>query len=247
MSHTEKYKFGNRNKFKAVKLLILLVFVFFLFAIALKSSFFNIVTINVTGNIFLSKEEVVLLSQLKGKNIFLINKGKTEELIKNNPYVEDVIIDRRLPSSVNVNVIEKKIRGVIKVENSFINIDDKGKMVQILDKFPNNKLLMIEGTKSNQYYPGVNVFQDEKLQSCLIEVLKISQINNKLGVVKVNMNNPEDIILETKSGIKIHIGNYMNLDYKLGYAYSIMTNPSVRGQKGIIELHSDGVAVFKKN
>ncbi|SEF77785.1 cell division protein FtsQ [Caloramator fervidus] len=231
---------------KKARMFIFLVFVFLLFFLLTRSSYFNIKVINVQGNYLVSKDEIIVLSELYNKNIFLISLEKVKERIKNNPYIEDVVIKRNIPSSVTLIIKEKKIRGIIKLDNLFISIDDKGRMIQELDSFPTDKIFVIEGIKIKEYVPNEYVTNDEKILKSLIEVLKISDYTKELGIVSVNLSNIDNITFKTNKGIDIDVGDCSNLDYKLAYAKSILKSDILKNQKGIIQVRSSGVAVFKR-
>jgi cell division protein FtsQ len=244
-----------RNKNKNLKKRLLLVFSFSLICLiiivfaALKSDYFVIKNVEVQNNLFVTKEEISLLSELKGKNIFLINKNKTKQFILLNPYIEKVTIKRNLPSTVIIDIVEKKIRGIVKFNNGLINIDANGKMVQIVNRFPNGKIPLIFGVKVNKFIPNQDLIKnDENKQAALIAAMTVSDYNeSKYVFYSIDVNDPFNIILKTNNGHVIKIGDWTNINYKIAYAISILKSPEVKDFKGFIQIQSDGSAILKKN
>ncbi|TDT61857.1 cell division protein FtsQ/DivIB [Fonticella tunisiensis] len=218
-------------------------------SLALKSSYFIINNIVVEKNNYISKEEVLALLNIKNENIFLINKKELEKNVLQNPYVDSVAIRRRLPSTLIVEIKEKEIKGLVQYNNSFINVDKDGKMVHIVNKFPDGNLPLIEGVKVEQYAVNEPVVKgDEVKERALKAVLTIQDYKECRGLFySINIEDPYRIVLTTKDKMQtIDIGDSTNLEYKLGFAIAILSNDKVKGKKVFIEISSDGTAVFRE-
>lgn len=227
---------------------IFLIFMGALITLGLKSDYFNIKNVVVQNNNIVSKEEIVTLSELQKKNIFLINKKRVSDLILTSPYIKNINIKRRIPSTVVIEVQEKQIRGLIKLQNNFINVDEDGNMVQVVDKFPNGKIPLIEGVKVNNYALNQSISAgNESLSKALKAALKVSDYNEcKNLFYSIDLADPYNMIFTTKDGIKIKVGDWTNMDYKMAYALGVLNNQLVKSAKGYIEIEPDGTAVFKK-
>ncbi|MCX7902970.1 MAG: FtsQ-type POTRA domain-containing protein [Caloramator sp.] len=234
----------NSKKYIGISFLIFFIIIFIF--LIMKSSFFNIKTINVVGNYLVSTEEIIALSDTLEKNIFLISKAKIAERIMNNPYIEKVTINRKLPSTLVIRIDEKKVKGVLKLNNLFVNIDDNGRMIQALDTFPHDKVFVIEGINVKEYIPNEYVSKDKNILISLKEVLKVCEYTKELGIISVDLRDLENIKFKTNGSLIINVGDCSNLDYKLGYARTIIKNKLLKNQSGIIEITSSGIAVFKK-
>lgn len=232
---------------RLIMMYIMLIFIGLLVSTSLKSNYFTIKNVIVEKNSFVSQEEVIALSELQKKNIFVFNKSNSVERIKTNPYIKDVNISRKLPSTVIINVEEKQIKGLVKLKTSFINIDKDGNMVQIVDKFPNGKVPLIEGIKVDQYILNKNIANgNEVVLSALTSVLKITDYKEcKNLFYSIDLSDPYSITMKTKDGVLIKIGDWTNLEYKLAYALVVLQSPIAKENKGYIEIEPDGTAVFK--
>lgn len=241
-----------RKRRRILKILILIIFTSALSILMFKSEYFNISNVKIENNSFVSAEEVTVLSEVNGENIFLVNKNKLEGNIQKNPYVEGIDIKRKLPSTLIISVKEKKIMGMIKFQNSFINVDSNGKMVQVINKFPNGEIPLIEGISVEQYTPGLNLIKDDKIkQDALIAILIVSDYKEYIGLIySINIGDPYSITLKTVDGLYIKLGDWTDLRNKLTYAYSVLNSESVKGKMGTIEvikLQSEYTVIFKES
>lgn len=227
---------------------VLLIIVISIGVLCLKSSYFNISSIDVENNNIVAAEEIKILSEAQGKNIFLINKGKIENKIRINPYIETIEFRRKFPSTLIIDVKEKEIKGIYQLKEAFINVDKEGKMVHAVNKFPSGKLPLIEGVAVEQYVPNESLVKDDpvKLQA-LKSALTIGDYNETKNLFySIDVSDPYGIILRTKDGINVKIGDATNIEYKLSLALKALEDPKIKGVKGMLEIEPDGMAVFRK-
>lgn len=238
-------KIKRRRRFITISMIIICAGI--MIGVALKSSYFSIKKIVVENNKFVSSEEIIALCQINQDNIFTFDSGKIKEKVLNNPYIEALTIRRKLPFTIVIDIKEKNIKGLFKLENSYINIDSEGRMVHIVNKFPNGKLPLIEGVKVEQYVQDERLIKDDEIkQRALLNVLTIPDYKECSGLFySFNIEDPYKIILTTIDKTQINIGDYNNIDYKLGFALTLLNDSKIKGNKKYIEVYSDGTAVIK--
>lgn len=241
-----------RKRRRILKILILIIFISGLSILLFKSEFFNINNVIVENNSFVSAEEVRVLSEVNGENIFLVKKKKLEGNIQKNPYVEGIDIRRKLPSTLVINLREKQIKGIIKFQNTFINIDSNGKMVQVINKFPNGEFPLIEGISVEQYAPGLNLIEKDKIkQEALVAILTVNdykEFNKK--IYSINIADVYNITLKATNGVIIKLGDWTDLSNKLTFVYNVLSNEKVKGKTGTIEvikLQSEYTVTFRES
>ena len=235
-----------RRKKHRVKIIIFILFLCILLVLLFKSEYFNIKTITVVNNKTVGSDEIKLLSELQGNNIFLFNKKAARSKILTDTYLDDVTIIRKLPSSIIIDVREKQIKALIKCQNAFINIDKNGRMVHLVNSFP-GALPLITGINITQFVPNKNIANDSTRQNAIIGALTVTDYAECKNLFNsIDVSDPYNIIFKTKNGLDINAGDWNNLEYKMSVAISIMNNSDVKGKKGCIEIQSDGTAVFKK-
>lgn len=213
----------------------------------INSNYFVIKEIEVKNNELISRDEVITLSNVINENIFLLNKENIKTNIMNNPYVENVKIKRKLPSKLVIDIKEKDIKGIIRVNNYFVDVDSQGRMIHTVNQFPNGKLIFIEGVNVKEYVYNNTIASDNIQLNAVVSVLKLFDFTQfKTNIQKVNVKDPYNIKIILKNGIEINIGDASNLEYKISYANTLINNESIKDKQGTIEISSDGTAVFKE-
>jgi cell division protein FtsQ len=208
-------------------------------AICLKLKVFNIKSIVVKGQNFVSEEEIVKLSNIqKDTNIFYTNSKICETNIKTNPYILDVKINKKLPSTIEIEIQERTARFYSSsVNNINYVIDDKGIILQKVEKVDTSKLIKLEGFDLTNAKPG------EALPGSDNRTLKALQAIYLLTNNKINNHQINDVDLTDLLNIKIYYGNmlvkvgdYDNLTKKLNEALNIMDIEELKGAKGYIDV-----------
>ena len=128
----------------AVALIVMVILVLFLPAFRVRNA-------HIEGNVALSDQEVLneigleydahLMSGVSGNifDILCLNYGKTEERIKReNPYIEDIRISIKLPSTVNVQIKERRKVCYIRTPDGYAALDKDGIVLE-LSSFDSNK------------------------------------------------------------------------------------------------------------
>ena len=95
-----------------------------------QSSIFNVRSIEVNGVSRISKEDIVALSGFTlGGHIYEANLNKAQTMIKTNLWVEQVSVERRLPSTLVINVIERVPVAAIITQDSIYIVDFSGTLL----------------------------------------------------------------------------------------------------------------------
>ncbi|CDF57831.1 cell division protein FtsQ/DivIB [Thermobrachium celere] len=237
----------RRKKRKLVSFIIILIILLTSILTALKSDYFKIKEVEVKNNNLVTRDEIIILANIIGENIFFLDKNKVKANILNNPYVKDVKIDRKFPAKIVINIDEKDIKGIIRVKNYYVDIDSEGRMVHTVNKFPNGKLIYLEGIDAKDYVYNDYVAKDETKRKAVVEMLKLFNYPEiKQQIEKVDVADPFNVKIITKRGIDILIGDCSNLDYKISFAFTLLESQDLKDKKGWIEVSSDGTAVFKE-
>jgi len=235
----------RKKRNKRVKLLIKLFLIVLLIGgaiiFAMTSPLFNIKEIKVTNNSQVSSDTIISLSEIKiDENIFKFYKGNASKKIKENAYIENVSIERKIPNTVEIKVEERTPKYSIDFMGKFMYINNQGYFLELSED--NKGLIIIYGitTKEEKVIPGSRL-NNEDLNR-LEEVIKIISSANENGlegkVTSVDISNKNDytIYLEEKKK-KVHIGNTSNLSNKMLYILAIMEQEN--GKEGDIYVNGD--------
>lgn len=236
-----------KRRKKAFKSTFFILILFFLVYTILSSKLFNVNNIIVENNYFVTTEEIKLLAAIQGKNIFTINQNKVESNIKYNPYVEKIKLSRKFPNTIELQIREKRIIGMIKFDNGFIQIDDQGKMVQMVTKFPDGKIPIIEGVTTVKFDHEIPITKDVNKMEAIKSIALIFDFVEYDGLIKsINIADPLSISFVTKDENTVFLGSSNDMEYKLTLAYNILRSDEVKEQKHFIYINSDGSASIQK-
>lgn len=236
---TAKAKKGKVRK--QAKVLFGIIVFLVLLVLLLCSPIFDIKNIDVEGNSELSKEKLISISSLQlHTNIFKFNKGLVKEKIKENAYIENVEVTRKLPSTVQIVVTERIPKYMLQFADSYVYINNQGYMLEISNEALELPILIGFTTDLSNIKAGnrINV-TDLKKMDMVIKIYEAAK-SNGLGelITKIDISNDKNyaIILE-KEGIKVHLGDCTELNTRILYLKSILE--TLQGKQGELFLNID--------
>lgn len=215
----EIQRIKRMKKLKIAKYLMLIALFITLIVVTMFSPLFNIKSIVVTGNNKITQNEIISLSQVQlEENTYKINKYKVKQRIKENAYIEDVTIKRKLPSELQISIVERQVAFMIEYGASFVYIDNQGYILEISENKLELPILQGIQTESTQFEAGKRL-ENEDLQK-MNTVLKIMEIakNNDISniITRIDIEDEENykIIFETKEKTA-YLGDNSNLNTKI--------------------------------
>ena len=209
-------------KWTSVLLLLIGTIIFIL-----TTPMFNIKNINISGIEHLTEEQVISLSELnKNENLFKNSKSKITSNIKQTPYVESVIIKRKLPDTIDIQIKERKRSYMLKFVNGYVYIDTQGYILEISEE--KLELPIISGYKTEEE----KITEGSRLNTEDLENLNnVLKITNSLGeidvpkeiITNIDISNKEDYTVYLENEKKtIHFGDASNLSNKILYVKAMI-------------------------
>lgn len=192
----------------------------------LLSPYFNIKSILTSGNEKITSEELISLSGVNlEENMFKISSSKVEKSIKANAYVDSIHIKRKLPNTIEIQIVERKPAYLLTLGNAYVYMNTQGYFLEISKETLELPIITGYLTPSDQIQEG-NRLCTEDLQrlGSVIQIMDVAN-NNEIGklVNKINIANKQDYILELKSEKKtVHLGDASNLSTKMLYVKKVM-------------------------
>lgn len=236
---TAKAKKGKVRK--QAKILFGIIVFLILLVLLLCSPIFDIKNIDVEGNSELSKEKLISISSLQlHTNIFKFNKGLVKEKIRENAYIENVEVTRKLPSTVQIVVTERTPKYMLQFADSYVYINNQGYMLEISNEALELPILIGFTTDLSNIKAGnrINV-TDLKKMDMVIKIYEAAK-SNGLGelITKIDISNDKNyaIILETE-GKKVYLGDCTELNTRILYLKSILE--TLQGKQGELFLNID--------
>ena len=203
----------------------MILIIIFAIALFLLSPIFKITKIEVAGNEKILSEEIISLSRIeKNENIFKINLRQAIQNIKQNTYIESVVINRKLAGTIQINVKERSVEYLIENNGSYAYVDKKGFIIEtnqnIIENIPKILGCMTENIDAGNKL----VEEDANKIKTASEILNVAEnYDVKKYITSINIENEKDFVLNLESENKtVHLGDTDNLEIKILYMQSIL-------------------------
>lgn len=125
-----------RKKKANRRLVFYMTIIFFLISIIvyLQSPLSHVRTVEVYGNSFLTDEEVIELSELtENANIWAVDFSSIEENIQKSIMIEEAAVQRKLPATVQIEISEIKIVGLVENNRKFYPVLATGDILETVE------------------------------------------------------------------------------------------------------------------
>ena len=211
---------------------------------------FKIHNINIKGNEVYSQKEIqAILPIEKENNLFLIDKKRAQEKLEENlPYIYNVDIKRKIPSTVEVIITETpQVYCILNGDNTYTYLDGKFKVLEDNGGSRPEGSILIKDVKLKSNVVGQKaVFTDKKAAKNL---KSLADTVTKLSLDKITAIYTKDInnnYMEYDSRITFKLGTLDNLEKKVYSALTATqkldeTNP---GAKGTMTIKDDKQVYF---
>ncbi len=229
INKTKKFK---KNKAKVLLILAVVIIALIIFA---SSGFFNIKDLSVEGVNRLTEEEIKSFSKIQiGENIFKTNISKIKELIKENPYVEDVNIKRIIPNKILINIEERKVKYMVPIAESYLYIDGQGNILEINSVKEEVPILIGTSTELAKLTPGDRLEKEDLIKlNTVNQICATAQNNDILDFIsKIDIEDASEYKVYMESEGKIaYIGDEKDLNTKIMWVKSILQkNEGISGK-----------------
>ena len=206
---------------KGLKVLLILAAALAAVALVLRYAVFSVRNIQVTGNSSMSAEDVIRSSGIhRGDGILTLNEKTVEEKINSNYKLKFRYLEKKLPDTVVISIRERE-------ECCWLNYCgicytmDKNLMVlsetEDRTKVPDN-LVEVKGLDIRSgYMTGQRmILNNERQQTLLSQLfLETKVLGCNAEIKDADLSNPDSILLTTRDGYTVAMGNDDELHAKL--------------------------------
>jgi cell division protein FtsQ len=184
---------------------------------------FQVNGFDVEGNFSLTDEKVIALSGIEpGDNIFYVGLGSARRSLRENPFVEDVTIRRKLPDRIVVQLTERRSVGYIVTTDGYVQVGEDGRLLAIQQSLSNYSLPVISGVELSEL-PAIGGFiQNEKLKQAL-EVLQHCDQSLLNNIAELNVGQDYYILAYTNQKVEVRLGGLDNIEQRLQDLNQILT------------------------
>ncbi len=236
------------TKTKRHKFLILLLLLAITGIVYIGSESFQIKKITVVGNDNISQEDIIKRSGLSyNQNIFKLDKKLTQDRIESNPYLEVLSITTRYPDEVVIKLKEKKASAIIPYLNSYFIIDEECYIMEIDNELDDIEYPLIQDMQVRNFVVGKKLTAAEEYQvKVLSRILEaINQLELGSQISEIMMGDPDNVELILTDGIRVRIGQAIEIDKKLLWLSSEEIKEVCKGLVGgILDLSVPSQPVF---
>ena len=224
----EKIKRINAKKI-IISIVILLVIALGGTIYYLTTPVFNITDIKIYGNEKNSAETYISLSKINlgTTNIFAITNQGMYKNLKENSYVEEVKLERKLPNTIELYITERKVSYQIEYSDRYIFLDNQGYILEISEE--KKDIPVIEGfsTIKGNINVGQRLLEEDLIKlnvvAKFINHCKYNAIENKITDIDVT-EDTNYIVYFKKDKKTVYLGDASNLNERLSLLKTILTN-----------------------
>lgn len=239
----KKNKLDPKVRFKIIMatLVIAISMCCFLF-----SPFFNIETVNISKMETYSEDEITkMIPNIQNVNAVFLNKSAIKNELYKNPYFEKVNINCVWPSTVNIDITERKPRGYLPYLGSYLYIDENGLVLGSSEYFI-KPLPVIKGLEFDNFTVGEHLeIDNDQLFDIMVNFSKIFAKYNLLDiVVEVDVSDPKNLSAYVNN-VDVNFGDSTRLDEKIRTMVAAISELE-SSDKGSLDLTNlDKPIVFK--
>lgn len=212
---------------------------------------FNIKTIKVEGSSEYDASEIVKASEIyKGDNLVRLNTDSAKQKILTNlMYIDDVTIKKEFPSTLVIETVASIPAMNIQNGGEYIIVSEGLKKLSI-STVPSENLLQVIGFEPNDYTENTKISSTDEHKAKVLSTIysQLKNLDMLDSIVSVDISDKYDIIINYSDRIYIKLGAYSDLDYKIRYANTVITQNIPEQKSGyLIFVNSNSASFVEKD
>lgn len=204
---------------------------------------FKIQVIEVTGDSVYEPSQVLDICGFEeGENlVFLSTKGKEEELEEKLPYIEDVKILRKFPTTLEIQVTAATEAACVSSGGQWFAVSDSGKILE-QKSAADEGVMEVTGLTLQNPVPGKPLqAQDETYQKAFNDIFATLAEQKIAGeFTKLDLTDLYNITMMYQGRIEFQLGSTVELSYKVDYGYRLVTQELEDTDTGTLNLSLAG-------
>lgn len=224
----EKVIVSRKKRRRNMSLYYFIIVVFIIMALIFLSLtvFFNIKKVEVIGTDLYTDEQITQIAGVgDSDNLFRIDISQMKTDILNSfPYLEDITIKRKLPSTLKFTAVQAVPMANIQNEDgTFCVISTTGRIIEtgVLEK--KSGLVTVIGMNLKVKDLGTTYEDEDSMKTTILNQI-LSEINT-LGMTKmntINLKNRRDIKMTYDGRLDIEVGSSVDLAFKIKYVHAVI-------------------------
>lgn len=240
-----------RRKDNGKKVFVLVIAALAVLAIALGLIWLKVFVVRnvvIEGDVQASHEELVRACKVEfGGHISGVDEDEIRaNLESGGKYALDGM-RLKYPNTVILSVRERSRDAVIVNGGQYLVLDSDGYVIEQHDVMPENSGVYVYGLNATSYRVGSKINAPmERLNNLKIVLDAVRRQNAAQYISDIDISNAEDIRLTTRTGIVTYLGDLQNMENKMLWLCSAVSDLESRGEtRGTLDITSGDKADFR--
>lgn len=182
--------------------------------------------VEVAGGRHTSRARVEAAAGLVGDNLLLLSTTEVERRVERLPWVRRAVVERRLPDTVRVEVVERRPAVVMTGRGTRWTLDARGRVLS--EGAPRPGLPLLGGADGAGARPGAVLRGDDVAAG--LEVLRLLPRGLRADVVALFAPSPERVTLSLRSGTLVRLGAAERLEPKMAVLRAVVARLQRSGE-----------------
>ena len=219
----------EKGKISLIKKLFIFILVIIAIWGILHTRLFGVKNIVIINNNHLTEEEIISISGVNlGDNIYKRSSKEIKDSLFENAYIEDATIKKKLPNTIEINIVERNINYMIQFSDTYVYLNNQGYMLEQTTEKANVPIIVGLSTDQNSVVIGGRLNTDDlSKMNKIIKICELAKVNELSEFIsKIDISNEKNYVVEMESRGKIinfgDCSNYSDLNTKMLYLTSIL-------------------------
>ena len=176
---------------------------------------FTLKEIKLLGAVYITPEDILHVGQIHyGEPLFELETDTVAARLRNDLRFEEVSVHRSLPSTLEIELVERKPVATIICDYGYLDLDRNGKVIDSYKNIKGMPIPMITGATVSDLYIGDDV-QDEMVRKILYYLQQMNDESlNKISEVAIVGEDYVVAYTDMARAVQIRIGKLERLEEK---------------------------------
>ena len=224
-------------------LIVVSVFIFAAAVYLCLTMLFNVDRVIIEGNTLYEERDLIETSGIeKGENLFEVDIAYAEDkLYSVYSYVEEVEVKRSFPNAVTIKIVEATPFSVIEEADGYTLVSAGGKVLERgLEEVPDG-MLSVRGLST-----VTSTEDDIKRMELMKKIINTMQKLEMEDYVFLDLSDTLEITMIYDNRVKVNLGNELELEYKLQFADSVVSEKIPKTGYQLVEASVPGKIMTKE-
>ena len=176
---------------------------------------FTLREVKLIGATYLTPDDILRVGEIYyGEPLFKLETDSITNRLRNDLRVEEVTVRRSLPSTLEVEVVERKPIATISCDYGYLDLDRNGKVIDSYKDLKGMPIPMITGAQVSDLYIGDDI-EDEMVKKILYYLQQMDDESlNKISEVAIVEADYVVAYTDMARAVQIRIGKLERLEEK---------------------------------